>query len=92
MSKNTERFIIGVCGWMVKGLKLRNEELLIYAYIFQLTQYPDAVCYIDYQLISDWTGLKTCIIKNIIKKMINDGILISVDGINAVYAKARDDD
>ena len=85
-------YIIGICGFMVKNLKLRNEELIIYAYVYQLTQYTDAVCLIDYELISDWTGLKISVIKNIIKKMIKDGILISVDGIKSVYAKARDDE
>ena len=46
-----------IFGFMVQELQLRGDELLLYAYVFAMTQMPDTYCVLDYRKISDSIGL-----------------------------------
>lgn len=74
-SKVKDENYIHVCGWMVKRLKLKGNELLVYAIIYGFSQDGENRFTGSLQYLADWTGsTKQGVIKNL-KSLVAKGYI-----------------
>ena len=72
-SKVKDENYIHVCGWMIRRLKLKGNELLVYAIIYGFSQDGENRFTGSLQYLADWTGsTKQGVIKNL-KSLVDKG-------------------
>lgn len=93
MSKVKNENFIAIQGWMVTGLKLKGNSLLIYAIIYGFSQTEGQVFSGSLQYLADWTNSTKQGVMNCLKKLVEDGLIGKnekyVNGVKFVeyYAK-----
>lgn len=74
----TNNYIV-ILDWMVSELGLRSNELLVYALIYGFSQDGESEFTGSIQYVCDRTGVVRNTTKNILKKLVTDGLLIKRD-------------
>ena len=77
---NAEQFIV-LQGWMITDLKLKGNELIIYACIYGFSQAENQVFSGSLQYLADWTNSTKQTVINGIKSLIEKGYLEKTDKI-----------
>lgn len=77
---NPEQYIV-LQGWMISDLKLKGNELIIYACIHGFSQAENQVFNGSLQYLADWTNSTRQTVINSIKSLIEKGYIVKTDKI-----------
>ena len=91
MSKVKNENFYSVQGWMVNELKLKGTQLHIYAIIYGFSQTDDQYFTGSQQYLADWTNSTTRGVRNILKALVEKGLLEKKDKVinNVKYCEYR---
>ena len=71
---DSRRFYIKVYDFMVKDLKLKGYELVIYALVFSLAD-SDGMCYAKYSYICERTGCRANTVVRVLRNLQKSGLI-----------------
>ena len=77
---NPEQYIV-LQGWMISELKLKGNELIIYACIHGFSQLDGQVFSGSLQYLADWTNSSRQTVINTIKSLIEKGLVEKTDKV-----------
>jgi uncharacterized phage protein (TIGR02220 family) len=77
---NAEQYIV-LQGWMISDLKLKGNELIIYACIYGFSQAENQVFSGGLQYLADWTNSTKQSIVKCLKSLVEKGFVVKTDKI-----------
>lgn len=77
---NAEQYIV-LQGWMISDLKLKGNELIIYACIYGFSQAENQVFNGSLQYLADWTNSSRQTVINSLKSLIEKGYIEKTDKV-----------
>ena len=80
-SKVSPNNYIVVQGWMIRDLKLKGNELLIYACIYGFSQAENQVFSGSLQYLADWTNSTKKSAQNCLKSLVEKGFIVKTDRV-----------
>ena len=77
---NAEQYIV-LQGWMISELKLKGNELIIYACIYGFSQVENQVFNGGLQYLADWTNSTKQSVVKCIKSLVEKGFVVKTDKV-----------
>lgn len=68
---------ITILWWMIKRLKLKGSELILYALIYGFSQLEGQYCNGNVAHISEWTGLDSRTVTRALESLVKKGFVIA---------------
>ena len=77
---NAEQYIV-LQGWMISDLKLKGNELIIYACIYGFSQAESQVFSGSLQYLADWTNSTKQSVVKCLKSLVEKGFVVKTDKV-----------